>query len=70
MPCSKNMCGKAEAMAGDDSECEALGTRRGRCCVAEAGEGYVRARLGKDRADLLVENANPPRGADFASRDE
>jgi len=29
MPCSKNMCGKAEATAGDDPKCEAVGTRRG-----------------------------------------
>ena len=29
MHCSKNMCGKAEATAGDDPEREAVGTRRG-----------------------------------------
>ena len=29
MTCSKTMCGKAEATAGDDPECEAVGTRRG-----------------------------------------
>ena len=29
MPCSKNTCGKAEATAGDDPKCEAVGTRRG-----------------------------------------
>ena len=29
MSCSKNMCGKAEATAGDDPESEAVGTQRG-----------------------------------------
>jgi len=38
MPCSKNMCGKAEATAGDDSECEALGIRRGE--ATDHGTGY------------------------------
>ena len=28
MPCSRNMCEKAEATADDDPECEAVGTRQ------------------------------------------
>ena len=43
MPCSKNMCGKAEATAGDDPKCEVVGTRRG----TQRGEATDRGNTGQ-----------------------
>ena len=41
MPCSKNMCGKAEATAGDDPECEAAGTQRGEAWNPAEADGVL-----------------------------